>query len=356
MSRYRAPDLIDYAAALFAASGMPAERSRIVGEMLVEADLMGHDTHGLQLAPRYLGLLASGDIAATGDPEFVSDRKAAVVWNGRGLSGVWLTAAAVDLACDRAREFGTAAVAVRNGRHTACLGAYLHRATARGQMVMIASSAPNWSMVAPFGGLDPVFTPDPIAFGIPTEGDPILIDMSTSITTNNLTRRLLKTGGRYPGKWVQDFDGNASDDPAALFGEKPGSMLLTGGQDHGQKGYGLALAIEALGQGLSGLGRSQDVTPLDTAIFVQVYEPEAFAGFAAFSRETAALAALCRAARPAPGVAAVRLPGERALAQKRAQLRDGIELFPGIMAGLAPLAETLGVAAPTAIEHQAATG
>ena len=113
MVRYRASELIDHIAALFAAGGMPAGRSLTVGQLLVEADLMGHDTHGLQLAPRYLSHLTSGKMAATGDPEVVSDRKAAILWNGRKLSGVWLTAAAVDLASERARDYGVAAVSIR---------------------------------------------------------------------------------------------------------------------------------------------------------------------------------------------------------------------------------------------------
>jgi LDH2 family malate/lactate/ureidoglycolate dehydrogenase len=349
MDRYRASDLIDCAEALFVASGMPAHRSRIVGEILVEADLMGHDTHGLQLAPGYLKNLASGAIAATGDPEFVSDRKAAIVWNGNRLSGIWLTAAAIDLASERARDYGTATVAIKHGRHIACLGAYLQRATSKGQMVMIASSAPAISRVAPFGGLDRVFTPNPIAIGVPTEGDPILIDMSASITTNNMTNRLMKTGGRYPGKWVQDREGNPTDDPSVMFGDHPGSMLPAGGQDHGQKGYGLTLAIESLSQGLSGLGRADKTDPLDIAIFVQVFEPDAFAGVAAFGRQTSAIAALCHASRPAPGVDAVRVPGERALASKRIALRNGVELHPGIMENLAPWAEKLCVTVPPPI-------
>ncbi len=346
MVHYRAADLIDHTAALFAAAGMPADRSRVVGELLVEADLMGHDTHGLQLAPRYLGHLTSGKMAATGDPEVLSDRKAAILWNGMKLSGVWLTAAAVDLASERASDYGVAAVSIREGRHTACLGAYLHRATSKGQMVIVTSSTPSVSNVAPFGGLDPVFSPDPIAYGIPTEGDPILIDMSASITTNNMTNRLRKTGGRYPGKWVQDHDGLATDDPAALFGDRPGSMLPAGGQDHGQKGYGMALANEALAQGLSGIGRSTWSDGLDTGIFVQVFEPDAFAGLSPFAHEMSALAALCRASRPAPGIEAVRLPGERAQQKKRDQLRDGVTVSPAIMTNLAGWAEKLNVPPP----------
>jgi LDH2 family malate/lactate/ureidoglycolate dehydrogenase len=349
MPRYRATELIDHTTALYSAAGLPDDRSRIIAELLVEADLMGHDTHGLQLAPRYLTQLTTGRIVATGEPEILSDRGAAILWNGRKLPGVWLTAAAVDLASERARQYGMAAVAIREGRHTACLGAYLHRATEKGQMVVITSTTPSVSNTAPFGGLDRVFSPNPTAYGIPTEGDPILIDMSASITTNNMTNRLRKTGGRYPGKWVQDYDGNASDDPSVLFGDNRGSMLPTGGHDHGQKGYGMALASEALSQGLSGIGRSNWSDELDTAIFVEVFEPDAFCGFSPFAQQMSALAALCRASRPAPGVEAVRLPGERALQKKRDQLRDGVGISPGIMANLAPWAEKFGIAPPVPI-------
>ncbi len=349
MSRYRASELIDHAASLHVAAGMPADRSRLVSELLVEADLMGHDTHGLALAPRYLTQLIEGRTAATGEPETLSDRGAAIHWDGKKLSGLWLTAMAVDLASERARQHGVAVVSIREGRHIACLGVYLHRATQKGQMVVITSSTPSFSNVSPFGGLDRIFSPDPIAYGIPTEGDPILIDMSASITTNNLTNRLRKNGGRYPGKWVQDYDGNATDDPSVLFGEKRGAMLPTGGHDHGQKGYGMALSNEARSQGLSGMGRSNWTDELDTGIFVEVFEPDAFGGFSAFASQMSALADLCRASRPAPGVDAVRLPGERALQKKRDQLENGVTVSAGIMANLAPFAEKFGIAPPVAI-------
>jgi LDH2 family malate/lactate/ureidoglycolate dehydrogenase len=347
MTRYRPSDLVDFAAALFHAAGMAADKARTVGEILVEADLMGHTTHGLQLAPAYLDDLASGGMTAAGHPITMSDHKAAVVWNGRRLSGIALTVAALDLASERAREYGTATVAVREAHHTACLAAYLTRITGRGQMVMIVCSDPAVATVAPFGGLDPVFTPDPMAFGIPTEGDPILIDMSASITTNGMAARLRGAGGRFPGQWAQDADGALTDDPHAIVGERTGTLLPTGGHDHGHKGYGLALLVEALSQGLSGEGRSTKPTHWGASIFVQVFEPEAFSGLAAFTRETSTLAALCHASRPAPGVAAVRLPGERALANRRAALRDGLQLYPGILDRLAPWAEKLQATLPS---------
>src|SRR5579859_7393091 len=104
--RYRAADLIEYATALFAAAGCDADKPATMAHGLVEADLLGHTTHGLQLAPVYLNDLASGSMTPRGEPEVVADRGACVTWDGMRLPGVWLTAKAVELACERATTYG----------------------------------------------------------------------------------------------------------------------------------------------------------------------------------------------------------------------------------------------------------
>ncbi len=344
--RYDADDLIRYAEALFAAGGLDADQAAVVAPLMVEADLMGHTTHGLQLVPAYLGALANGGMTATGEPETLSDRGAVVTWDGRRLSGVWLTASAIDLAVDRARTYGTCTVAIRRSHHIACLAAFLERATRHGMMVTLASSDPSVASVAPFGGRRPAFTPDPIAVGIPTAADPILIDVSASITTNGLTGRLHSEGRHLEHFWLLDNDGNPSRDPGVLFSDPPGSILPIGGLDHGHKGYGLALMVESLTQALPGHGRADPPEGWGAGVWVQVQDPSAFAGSDAFTRQTDHLAELCRSNPPRPGVASVRLPGDGALARKRAALRDGVELYPGIIDGLGKWATSLGVAPP----------
>ncbi len=348
-ARFRADELSAFARDLFRAAGMEMEAAITVSELLVEADLMGHNTHGLQLASSYLDEIKSGGMMARGEPHVVSDRAASVVWDGRRLSGVWLTAHALELASARAREYGTAAVAVRNSHHIGCLAAYLERITRRGQMVMIACSDPSLATVAPAGGIDAVFTPDPLAVGIPTGGVPILIDMSASITTNAMADRLHREGRRFPGAWAQDAAGVATDDPGVMRATPKGSLLPTGGKDHGHKGYGLALTVEALSQGLSGGGRSGGAMGWGASTFLQVYEPEFFAGIGAFRRETDTIVALCHGSRSVDSASSVRLPGERALKHKEASLRDGVTLYPGIMAKLSVWASALGVREPAAI-------
>jgi LDH2 family malate/lactate/ureidoglycolate dehydrogenase len=346
---YRAVDLIRFATELFAAAGCDGDKPATIATGLVEADLLGHTTHGLQLAPAYLSDLESGSMTPRGEPEVVADRGAAVTWDGRRLPGVWLTTKAVDLAIERAEMHGLATVVIRRSHHIGCLASFLQRATDRGLMLIVASSDPSVASVAPFGGRKAVFTPDPIAIGISTDGDPILIDMSASITTNGMSDRLRREGRKFPGQWALDADGRPTDDPNVLFANQPGTILPTGGTDHGHKGYGLALLIEALSQGLGGFGRAESPTGWGASVFVQAIDAAAFGGAIAFRRQTSWTAAACRECPPVPGVDSVRLPGERALAQKRQSIVDGVVLYPGIMTALASHAERLGVAPPAPV-------
>ena len=348
-SRFAPAILVGYTEALFNAAGMDMDKSTIVAPLLVEADLMGHTTHGLAQAPAYLNGLESGAMLGTGEPITVSDKGAVVTWDGQRISGVWLTAKAVELAVDRARTYGTATVVIRRCGHIACLAAYLEIATVAGCMITSASSDPSTESVAPHGGTTPLFTPNPIAVGIPTDGDPILIDISASITTNGLTGRLHGEGKTLPGEWVQDADGRPSDDPAVLFTDPPGTILPIGGRDYGHKGFGLALMIEAMTQGLSGLGRADHREGWGAAIYLQVVDPTAFSGGEDFTRQSTWLAEACRADRPAEGVDAVRMPGDGALARKRKAMAEGVTLYHGVLEKLLEIGDKLGVPAPEAL-------
>jgi LDH2 family malate/lactate/ureidoglycolate dehydrogenase len=344
---YAVDALVAFIGALFGRAGLPPDKAVAVAEVLVEGDLLGHTTHGLQLAAPYLDEIENGAMTRDGEPRVVADRGSAIAWDGRRLPGPWLVVRAIDMALARARSLGIAAVTIRESHHIACLAAYLQRATSEGCMILLTCSDPSEASVAPFGGLRPVFTPDPIAIGIPTDGDPILIDISASITTNGMTARLRRQGRRFPGPWALDASGRPTDDPDALFTDPPGTLLPVGGTDHGHKGTGLALTIEALSQGLSGHGRADQPTDWGASVYLQIMDPAAFGGAADFARQTGWIAEACRNNPPAPGVEAVRLPGQRALASKRQALAEGLHLQSGIMEALAPIAERLGVAPPT---------
>ena len=349
MTRYPADALRAHAFALLTRAGLAEERARVVAEILVEGDLLGHDTHGLALLAPYLGEIERGAMASRGDLVVVNERPAALLWDGCRLPGPWLTQHAVDTAIERARIYGTATVVIRRSHHIACLAAYLRRATEQGFVLLLACSDPNAASVAPFGGTRAVFTPDPLAIGFPTAGDPVLVDVSASITTNGMSARLHKQGRRFAHDWLLDAGGQATDDPAVLFTDPPGTILPLGGLDAGHKGYGLALLVEALTGGLAGFGRADPKQGWGATVFVQALDPDAFGGREAFVQQAEFIAAQCRGNPPRPGVDAVRLPGERALARRREQLARGVQLHESILPALEPWAQKFGVALLAAI-------
>nr|WP_235913685.1 Ldh family oxidoreductase [Pseudoroseomonas coralli] len=334
----------DAAAALFQAHGTPASKAAVMADVLVESDLMGHVTHGLGLLPRYLDEIDAGLMRVEGEPEILADRGACATWDGRGLPGGWLTMKALDLAIERARAHGTCSIAIGNSHHIGCLAVYPARAAAVGMMCVLHSSAPGTASVAPFGAREAVLAPDPVSVGYPTGGLPVVTDISASITTNNMSQRLTRLGQRFPHPWLLDADGNPTDDPAVIG--QGGTILPAGGLDHGQKGYAMALATEALTQGLSGFGRVEQPTGMIASVFLQVLDPGAFAGLEAFTRQTGHTAAACRAAAPRPGLPPVRLPGERGLKLREEALARGVPLAEGILEALRPRAERHGIRLP----------
>lgn len=353
-ARYDADALIRFATSLFAAAGMPAARAEVVARYLVEADLMGHDTHGLNLAPGYLKALAEGAMPADGEPEIVSDRGAVATWDGNYLSGVWLTWKGMQVGFERARQYGSFSLAIRRSHHIACLAAYLPDAIARDMLMILASSDPANGGVAPFGAVEGVYTPNPIAAAIPTSGDPILIDISASTTTHGLTGRLKARGERFAGKWMVDASGEATDDPTVVDRDPPGALLPLGGLDRGHKGYALGLLVESLTSGLGGFGRKDAPTTWGASVFLQVMDPAAFGGLEAFTAESGWLAEACRAAAVAPGRPPVRLPGDGALSRRKAAVSDGVVLYESIMHDLTPWADRLGVTPPEPLAEKEA--
>jgi LDH2 family malate/lactate/ureidoglycolate dehydrogenase len=347
--RYPVQSLNQFASALLGAGGLCADKADAVSQILIEGDLLGHDTHGLALLGPYLAELESGGMTRDGEPEVVADAPAAVTWDGRRLPGPWLVLKAMALATERAARCGTGTVAIRRSHHIACLAAYLKRATDQGLLMVLTCSDPNAASVAPFGGLDAVFTPNPVSAGIPTGGTPVLIDISTSATTNGLTTRLHREGGRLPAPWVIDGHGQPSDDPAVLFNEPKGTILPLGGVDSGHKGYGLSLLVEALTGGLAGHGRADAREGWGATVFLQVIDARAFAGLDAFTRQTSAVAQQCHASRPAREGSPVRTPGEKGLALASTQRESGIVLHASIMPLLEPWAKKYGVAMPAPI-------
>ncbi|TCZ59854.1 Ldh family oxidoreductase [Roseicella aquatilis] len=349
--RWDAAALRAFAATLFERGGMEEEKAATVADVLVEGDLMGHDTHGLALLGPYLDGLASGDMRGQGRPAVLSATPVVETWEGGKLPGPWLVRRAADLASERAMTFGLAAVSIRRAHHIACLAAYLPRIVERGQVLLVLSSDPGTASVAPWGGTRRIITPNPVAAGWPGPSGPVMIDVSMSITTNGMTARRRAEGTRFPYPALLDAEGNPTDDPAAFFAEPAGTLLPLGGMAAGHKGFGLGLMVEALTSALGGHGRADPPAGWGASVLVMVFDPARFGGTEAFLRETGWMEQAVRGNPPARGGPAPRLPGERAWQRRTQALAEGVVLHPSIPPVLAARAAAAGLAAPGPIRR-----
>ncbi|CAB3809731.1 L-lactate dehydrogenase [Paraburkholderia fynbosensis] len=333
-------EITDLAVEILKKAGLEQEVATVVGERLVEADLYGHNTHGLALLGKYVDEIDGGRMTTRGSPEAIADAGAMLLWDAKRLPGVWTTHLAVSMACEKAAQFGCGVVAVRNSHHIASLATYLEQPARDGKLVMVLSSDPATGHVAPFGGTSPVLTPNPIAAGIPASADPILIDISTSITTAAQVQLAVAKGGHLPGMWGVDVQGHATDDPTAV--RDGGALLPLGGLDHGHKGYGLSILVEALTQGLSGFGRADCPKGWGASVTALAFDPARLGGSESFLRQSDWLVNACRSASVATGKPAVRMPGEAALARKKAA-QVALRLDREIISTLQALAARFGL-------------
>ncbi len=342
--RFDCPALAEFCTDVLHAAGMTQAMAETTANGLLEADMYGHSTHGLALLAEYIEEIDLGNMAVAGEPDVLSDRGAVACWDAKRLPGIWTTVEAVNSAVARTEQHGIGAVAIRRSHHIACLASFLEAPARAGHLIMVLSSDPSDAHVAPYGATTPVMTPNPIAAGIPRTPDPILLDVSMSITTAGMCARAGEERRELPHPWLMTVDGKQTADPRTL-GEG-GSILPVGGLDHGHKGFALGLLVEALTQGLSGYGRADGPTEWGASVLVLAFAPDAFGGQSGFLRQVDWLAQACLGAQPKSQDQGVRLPGQAALERKANALGEGVLLYPGISASLRALAARFGKPMP----------
>ncbi|WP_207536392.1 Ldh family oxidoreductase [Desertivirga arenae] len=321
--RFKATDLINYSTQLLELEGLGFAMANTVAKTLVEADMMGHSTHGLRLLPAYLKELETGGMAATGKATVLKDFGGTITLDGNFLPGPWLVHQAIDLALERIKEHPVVTVVIKKSHHIACLATYPERVTKEGLLMMLTCSDPNTKTVAPFGAITPVLGSNPIAAGIPARASTVIFDISTSETANGQIQQTEAEGKRLPHPWIVTNDGTLSDDPADFLNTPGASVLPLGGTATGYKGTALGVWVEALTNGLSGYGRKQNPGRWCASVFLQIINPAAFAGEDEFLQETQFLNEAYLSAKPMEK-SQVRLPGERALRLRDEQMKNGL--------------------------------
>jgi len=256
---------------------------------------------------------------------------------------------AIDIALERIDQYPVVTIVINKSHHIGCLAAYPERATQQNLMMLLSCSDPRNHTVAPFGGLGGVYSPNPIAVGIPTQTDPIIFDISTSTTASGNVNRALQEGKELPHPWLLDANGNPTANPREFNSEPPATILPLGGMDSGYKGFALGIMIEALTNALGGFGRYTETTRWGASVFIQLINPSFFSGNEAFQQEMQFFADSCLGSKPAPGVSQVRLPGSRALALRAKQKQNGLNLYPGVIENLEPWAVKYAIAVPVSL-------
>ena len=344
MHRIDAVAITEFAQSLFIAAGLNHERAESVARLLVLTDMMGRFTHGLAQCKNYLDQIARSDMPATGDYSVIKDTGSTIVWDGGYLPGLWLVEKAMQLGFERLPQYGVVTFSIRRSHHIGCLAALLKQATDRGYYAMLLSSGPHGKYVAPFGGTEALFSPNPIGIGFPSTAFPVLIDTSASITTVSMTREKANAEELFAHPWLLDSEGKPTRDPRVLEKSDPrGTLMLLGGVESGHKGFGMALMVEALTQGLSGYGRKDAPTKWGASVYLQLIDPNAFAGLEAFTEQMDFLIDACHANKPIDPASPVRLPGEQADRNIAIAQAQGVPLSDATLDILRQCAKTLGV-------------
>lgn len=341
-THYNVQALTTFVERLFEKAGADAEVAQVVTRVLLEGELLGHRTHGLNLVSRYIDGMLGGQVKARAQVlEQVSDSGISSLFDGHYVLGPYCVSRALDCAAKGATSQGIGIAVVRRAAHIGCLAAYLKPYTHQGLVAMLYSSDPSVGLVCAHGGADPVYTPNPIAAGIPTQGEPILLDVSMSTVTLGLVGQCRDAGSRLPHPVLVSNDGQLSDDPRDFFTSPQGSILPLGGQAFGHKGFALALLVEALTSGLAGHGRKDAPDQWGASATAVVIDPRFFGGLQAFTDETSFLGRLVLASRPLDPERPVRLPGQAGLALRRQALEQGASLSSQLVADLDRLAGQL---------------
>ena len=297
---------------LFEAAGSNATEARLAADHLVDANLTGHDSHGVGMIPKYVTALVNGKLKLNQTVAIVSDTGTMLTLDARRGLGQSVTHQAMELAIARARQHGVCVMGLRNSHHLGRVGHWAEQAIAAGLVSIHFTNANSIHVVAPHGGAQARFVTNPFTVGIPRTGrDPLLLDFATSAIAHGKARVAYNKKVPVPAGSLIDSEGRPTTDPAVVF-ESPAGALLTFA---GHKGYALAMVCEMLGAALTG-GDTSVPTGEDVSLRVWnsmltiVFDPAKIGSLEAFERESAAFEDWVRSSSLAPGSDGVRMPGD----------------------------------------------
>ncbi|MEZ5551770.1 MAG: malate/lactate/ureidoglycolate dehydrogenase [Pseudomonadales bacterium] len=334
-----------FVSAIFTTAGAESAAADQVAAHLVEANLKGHDSHGVGMVPAYIGNLRAGHLQPAARATLTRDQGAVMLFDGGFGFGQVVGAEATTQAIARARETGIVCAGVRNCHHLGRIGSYGEQCGEAGMIsvhfVNVVGHAP---LVTAFGGRERRMTTNPFCCVIPRADDkPIVLDMATSAVAMGKVRVAHMKGERVPDGALVDHEGLATTDPAVMYQEPFGAL----GPFGAHKGYGLAVMCELLGGALAGEWTAQPGNPRDNTIvnhmLMFVLDPAAFGGLENFRSEVKAMVDYLHSSQPARGNDRVRIPGEPEQEALAARIAEGVPIDDNSWSSLLQAAQAAGL-------------
>jgi LDH2 family malate/lactate/ureidoglycolate dehydrogenase len=313
---------------------------------LLEADLRGIDSHGVYRLPFYCRGFVAGDLNATPQPRKVRGRGATEVIGADNGLGVIIGQVGMIRAIEMAREFGIGVVAIRDSNHAGMLASHVLHASNAGMIGYFLSNAP--ALMAPWGGREAMLSNSPFAWAIPSDDEPIVLDMACSNVARGRIRLAAQKDERIPTDWAIDPEGMPTDDPHEAM---KGLVMPMAGY----KGYAIAFVNEILSAVLPQATLSVDVsraflregaTAVDAwgighlAIALDI---SAFQDPGDFTSAVTQLVDRMRASSVGAGHERIMVPGEPEAIQRRARIAGGIPISNAVMRDLEAFAFDLEI-------------
>jgi uncharacterized oxidoreductase len=340
-----APKLVELVTAIMHAAGCNVTEAGTVARRLVDSNLVGHDSHGVLRVGKYLEWMHCGWLKANQTPTIAFESEAIAIVDGNRGFGQVVGEFAGMLGTKKAAKTGIALVGLRNCGHLGRVGDWAELAAHAGQVSLHFLNTSNGLRVAPFGGSDRRLSTNPITIGVPvTGGEPVIMDMTTSMVAEGKLMVAVNRGERVPEGWIIDKQGQPTTEPKDFYA---GGALLTVG---GHKGSGLSIVTDLLAGAIS-TGRSSD--PADDVLrnnMLSIYiAPVVYDAGGTVDREVARFIAWVKASPPIRSEAPVLLPGEIERKTRAERTVHGIPIDDKTHADLLAAAAAVGIAGDKAV-------
>ena len=313
---------------VFQKLNVPASEAEVVTRSMVNANCVGHDSHGVIHLPKYVRELEAGLIQPSAPTETLHESASIAVLDGNWGFGPVIATRAVALAIQKAEQTDVSSVAVSRCNEVGRLGGYACLAADADMIgLLMANDHGGGTCVAPHGGIEGRLSTNPIACAVPIEGrDPIVLDMSTSVVASGKIRVKQHQNEALPEGWLINADGESTTNAEEFYNVPPAALLPFGGIA-AHKGFGLSVIVDILAGALTGAGCSQsEDARVGNGLFVMMLNVASFREFPGFSAEIERFIGYLKSAKCAAGVDAIRMPGERGWNEQRKREQDGIPI------------------------------